>query len=128
MYLRHSLKDGTAKGVVEGLSQSGDCYSEAIESLKACYDRLRLIHQTHVHMNLEATPLRDGTGKEFRQLYDVIHQHLQALKAMEYQPSGSVITSVLELIPCLSGKSTVKTRSMCLTTKGSLSYVPKVIQ
>ena len=34
VYLRHSLKDGTAKGVIEGLSQSGDCYFEAIESLK----------------------------------------------------------------------------------------------
>ena len=63
VYLRHSLKNGTAKGVIEGLSRSGDCYSEAIESLMARYDRLRLIHQTHVCMILEATPLRDGTGK-----------------------------------------------------------------
>ena len=35
VYLRHWLKDGTAKGVIEGLSRSGDCNSEAIESLKA---------------------------------------------------------------------------------------------
>ena len=97
MYLRQSLKDGTAKGVIEGLSRSGNCYSEANESLKVHYDRPQLIHQTHVRMILEATPLRDGTGKELRRLYDVVQQHLQALKAMEYQPSGSFITSVLEL-------------------------------
>ena len=48
-------------------------------------------------MILEATSLRDGTGKELRRLQDVIQQHLRALKAMEYEPSGSFITSVLEL-------------------------------
>ena len=48
-------------------------------------------------MILEATPLRDGTGKELRRLHDVIQQHLQALKAIEYEPSCSFFTSVLEL-------------------------------
>ena len=76
MYFRHSVKDGTVKGVIEGLSQSGDCYSKAIESLKACYDHPRLICQTHAHMILEATPLRDGTGKELRRLHDIVQQHL----------------------------------------------------
>ena len=66
VYLRHSLKDGIAKGVIEGLSRSGDYYSEAFESLKACYYCQWLIYQMHVHMILEATPLIDGTGKELR--------------------------------------------------------------
>ena len=48
-------------------------------------------------MILEATPLRDGTGKELRRLHDVIQQHLRDLKAIEYKPSGSFITSILEL-------------------------------
>ena len=48
-------------------------------------------------MIVEATSLRDGTGKELCRLHDVVQQHLQALKAMEYEPSGSFITSVLEL-------------------------------
>ena len=96
-YLRHSLKDGSARNIIEGLSRSGDCYTEAIDSLKARYDRPRLIHQTHVRMILEATPLKDGTGKELRRLHDVVQQHLRALKAMDYEPSGPFITSVLEL-------------------------------
>ena len=37
-YLRHALKDGSARSVIEGLSQSGDQYSEAIESLTARFN------------------------------------------------------------------------------------------
>ena len=35
VYLQHALKDGTAKRVIEGLSRSGEHYTEAIESLKS---------------------------------------------------------------------------------------------
>ena len=48
IYLQQSLKDGSTKRSVEGLSQSGDCYAEAISCLKSQYDRPQLIHQTHV--------------------------------------------------------------------------------
>ena len=64
VYLRHSLKDGPAKSVVEGLSHSGDQYTEAIESLKSRYDRPRLIHQAHVRKICEVPSLKEGTGKE----------------------------------------------------------------
>ena len=97
VYLRHSLKDDSAKNVIEGLSRSGEYYAEAIESLKTRYDRPRLIHQTHVRMIVEATALKDGTEKELRRLHDTVQQHLRALKAMDYEPSGPFITSVLEL-------------------------------
>ena len=46
-YLRHSLKDGTAKSTVERLSRSGDQYAEAIGCLKARYDHPELIHLAH---------------------------------------------------------------------------------
>ena len=97
VYLQHSLKNGSAKSVIEGLSRSGEYYAEAIECLRSRYNRPRLIHQTHVRMILEAPPLKDGSGKELRHLHDTVQQHLRALKAMEYEPSGSFITSVLEL-------------------------------
>ena len=76
VYLKQSLKDGTAKGVIEGLSKSGEHYEEAIKSLKARYDRPRLIHQTHVRMILEAASLKECTGKELRRLHDTVQQHL----------------------------------------------------
>ena len=97
VYLQHSLKNGSAKRAIEGLSRSGEHYAEAVECLKARYDWPRLIHQTHVRMILEAPPLKDSSGKELRRLHDAVQQHLRALKAMNYEPSGLFITSVLEL-------------------------------
>ncbi len=97
MYLRHSVKDGSAKGVIEGLSRSGEQYNEAIESLQTRYNRPRLIHQAHVWKILEVSSLKEGSGRELRYLHDVVQQHLHALKSMYYEPSGPFISSVLEL-------------------------------
>ena len=97
VYLKSALKDGTAKGVIEGLSQSGEHYKEAIKSLKARYDRPRLLHQTHVRTILKTANLKEGTGKELRRLHDTVQQHLRALASMDYEPPGPFITSMLEL-------------------------------
>ncbi len=97
VYLQSALKESSAKCTIEGLSRSGEYYAEAIECLQSRYDRPHLIHQTHVKMILEATPLKDGNGRELRRLHDTVQQHLRALKAMDYEPSGPFITSVLEL-------------------------------
>ena len=97
VYLRNSLKDGSAKGVIEGLSRSGEHYHEAIECLRSRYDRPRLIHQMHVKRIMEIPLLKEGSGKELRRLHDVAQQHLRALKIMKHEPSGPFITSLLEL-------------------------------
>ena len=97
VYLQHALKDVSAKHVIEGLSRSGEHYTEAVKCLTSRYDRPRLIHQTHVKMILEAPSLKKGTGKELRRLHNTVQQHLCALKAMDYEPSGPFITSMLEL-------------------------------
>ena len=96
-YLRHALKAGSAKSVIEGLSRSGEHYSEAISCLQARYDRPRLIHQAHVKKILEIPSLRDGSGKELRRLHDTALQHLRALRSLGHEPSGPFITSTLEL-------------------------------
>ena len=125
VYLQHSLKNGSAKNVIEGLSRSGEYYAEAIECLQSRYNRPRLIHQTHVRMILEASALKDGSGKELRRLHDLVQQHLRALKAMEYEPSGPFITSVLSSnwmsTLCLNGRSTARMRLMYPTTRSSSS-------
>ena len=97
VYLRHSLKDGSGKTMIKGLSHTGDQYKEAIASLKARYARPHLIHQAHVRKIYELANLKEGSGKELRQLHDTVQQHLRALKAMGHEPSGSFITSLLEL-------------------------------
>ena len=97
VYLRHALKDGTAKSIIEGLSRSGEHYVEAIECLKQRYNRPRLIHQTHVRRISELPALKEGNGRELRRLHDTVQQHLRALKALGNEPSGPFITSLLEL-------------------------------
>ena len=62
VYLQHALKDGSAKPIIEGLSQLGKQYTEAVDCLIARFDRPRLIHQTHVKMILDAPQVRDGSG------------------------------------------------------------------
>ena len=129
VYLQHALKGGSAKQVIEGLSHSGEYYAEAIESLQSRYNRPRLIHQTHVHMILEAPSLKEGSGKELRHLHDTVQQHLRALKAMDYEPSGPFITSVLELKLDVSTMFTANPPPLCLTMGNYLNlsiFVPKL--
>ena len=44
VYLQQSLKDGSAKNVIEGLPRTGNNYSEAVECPQTQFDRLRLIY------------------------------------------------------------------------------------
>ena len=62
VYLQQFLKDGPAKHTIEGLSRSGECYTEAIKLLKARYDKPRLIHQAHMRLVTEVPSLKDGNG------------------------------------------------------------------
>ena len=96
VYLQHALKDGSAKSIIEGLSQSGEQYAEAVGCLTR-FDRPRQIHQTHVKMILDEPPVRDGNGRELRRLHDVAKQHLRALRSLEQEPSPAFITSLIEL-------------------------------
>ena len=97
VYLRHALKDGAAKSVIEGLSRSGEHYVKAVECLEQRYNRPRLIHQTHVRRIVELPALKEGNGRELRRLHDTVQQHLRALKALGNELSGPFITSLLEL-------------------------------
>lgn len=83
--LRSFRHSGSAKGVIKGLSRSGEQYQETIESLQALYNRP---HQAHVRKILEVSSLKEGSGHELRCLHDVVQQHLRALKSMDYEPSS----------------------------------------
>ena len=96
-YLRHSLKDGAAKGIIEGLSKSGDQYDEAIKCLRDRFNRPKLIHEAHVQRIIEIPPLKEGNGKELRSLHDTAQQHIRALKCMGHEPSKTFLTSLLQL-------------------------------
>ena len=82
--------------VIEGLAQTGDTYKEAISCLQSRYNRPRLIHQAHVRAMLEATPLKNGSGKEIHRLHDIANQHTRALKAAKQDSYESLMTAILE--------------------------------
>ena len=94
--LTASHQEGPATSAIEGLSRSGD-NPEAVECLKARYDRPHLIHRTHVQRIVDASSLKDCSGREMRLLHDTVLQHLRALKTLGHEPSSTFITSVLEL-------------------------------
>ena len=78
-YLRDTLKGGPAERVIEGLAQTSDMYKEAKSYLQSRYNRPRLIHQAHVRAMLEATPLKNGSGKEICRVHDIANQHIRVL-------------------------------------------------
>ena len=81
-YLRHSLKDGPALQVIEGLTGSGSGYEEAIKCLQKRCDKPCLLHQAHVRAIVEVPGPKEGNGKEVRRLHEVCSQHLRALKTI----------------------------------------------
>lgn len=89
VYLQQAVKGGSACSAIEGLSRSGDQYDEAVECLKARYNRPRFIHRAHVRTIMDAPPLKDGNGRELRRPHDVLQQHLRALKSMKTEPDPS---------------------------------------
>ena len=97
VYLQQAVKNGSAKNTIEGLSRSRDHYPEAVECLMSRFNRPRLIHRAHVRVIMDAPSLKDGSGRELRRLHDTIQQHLRALKSLKCEPSGSFLTSVIEL-------------------------------
>ena len=97
MYLQNAIKDKTAKSLIAGLTKSSNHYDEAVKCLQERYDRPSQIHQTRVCQIIEATPLKDGMGKEIHALHDIIVQHLRALKSLGHEPSQAFITSLLEM-------------------------------
>ena len=48
VYLQQALKDSSAKTVIEGLTRSGEHYTETIDCLKVRFNRPRLIHQAYL--------------------------------------------------------------------------------
>ena len=96
-YLRHALKDGTAKSTIERLSRSGDHYPEAVKCLETRYNCPKLIRQTHVKKIMEIPALKDVSGSELHRLHDTAQQHIRALKAMGHKPDRTFITSFLQL-------------------------------
>ena len=91
IFLQQALTGGTAQTLIDGLTQSGEYYNEAVKCLKLRYNRPKLIHKAHVKLILEVTPLKDGNGKELGTLWGIHY-----------------LSSNLMSQPCLSGNLIVR--------------------
>ena len=65
VYLQQAIKKGSSMSAIEGLTQTGANYVEAVSCLKSCYERPHLIYRTHVQKILDAPSLKKGNGKIF---------------------------------------------------------------
>ena len=102
VYLRHPLKNGSAKAIIQGLAQSGEQYAEATKCLVFRFDRSQLIHHwsTRLTWGWSSISLNDMMGVK-RSWRDCMTQSnnlpLRALKSMDEELSPSFITSTVEL-------------------------------
>ena len=78
------LKDGPARSVVQGLTQTAESCQEAVRCLKDRYDWSRLTHRKHVWSILQAPPLKVHNGREVGKLYDTCTQNNRVIKASDH--------------------------------------------
>ena len=96
IYLQDALKDGPARFVIQGLTRTSESYAEAIRCLMERYDRPRLVQEEHIRNIVDAAPVKNGSEKELRRLYDVATQHYRALKAAKQDSFDTVLTVILQ--------------------------------
>ena len=95
-YLQDAHKDGPARFVIDGLTQTSESYQEAIRCLQERYDRPRLVQEEHIRSIVDAAPVKNGSDKELRRLYDCAIQHYRALKAAKQDSFDTVLTVILQ--------------------------------
>ena len=59
-----SLSDGTAKGIIAGLSHTGEQYDEAVKCLTEKYDQPHTIHRDHVKALINPPSMKTGSSQE----------------------------------------------------------------
>ena len=96
IYLQDALKDGPARFVIQGLTRTSESYEEAIKCLKERYDRPRLVQEEHIRSIVDAIPVKNGSDRELRRLYDAATQHYRALKAAKHDSFDTVLTVILQ--------------------------------
>ena len=96
-YLRDAVERGPAKKVIQGLAHSAGTYQEAVKCLQQRFDRPRFIHQKHVKTIVEIPTVKAGTGRELRQLHDVVSQHVRSLRTVKGDTFETFMSSLIEM-------------------------------
>ena len=96
MYLQDALKDGPARFVIRGLTQTSENYEEEIKCLKEQYNQSQLVQEEHIRSIVDAVPVKNSSDKELRHLYDASTQHYRELKATKNASFDTVLTVILQ--------------------------------
>ena len=75
VFLQDAVKDGLTRLVIQGLTRKSESYKEAIKCLNKHYDQPQLVHKEHVRNIMDMVPVKNGSDKELRHLYDAAIQH-----------------------------------------------------
>ena len=94
--MHDALKDGPARNVIQGVTQTAESYQDTEGCLKGRYDRPRLIHREHVLSIVQAPLLKANNGKELQRLYDLWNQHIRAIKAFDAYDIDTFLTAIME--------------------------------
>ena len=97
IYLREAVKDGPAKQVIQGISHSAGSYEEAVECLRKRYDRPRIIHKSHIKALVETPNVKTGSGRELRQLRDVVSCHACSLRTIKGDMFEAFLSVYIEM-------------------------------
>ena len=65
--------------------------------MQELYDQPQFIHKACIHSIFEAPPIKDGSTRELRCLYDTLNQHMGVLKTMKYDCFDTFITAATKL-------------------------------
>ena len=64
--------------------------------MKQLYDHPRYVLEELIHSIVDAAPVRNGSEKEIRRLYDTATQHCRALKAAKADSFKTLLTVILQ--------------------------------
>ena len=100
MYLQEALKDGLARFVIEGLTQTSESYEEGIKCLKEHYDRPRLAHAEHIRSIVDVAGRGSCTEQQWQgaspSLWCCNTVLLSAYKAARTDPLETLLTVILQ--------------------------------
>ena len=82
---------------MQGLSHSAGTYQKAVKYLQQGFDRPRFIHQKYVKTIVEIITIKVGTGRELRQLHDLVSQHVRSLRTVKGDTFESFMSSLIEM-------------------------------
>ncbi|KAH6943931.1 hypothetical protein HPB50_000645 [Hyalomma asiaticum] len=95
-YLSTLVTRATA-AAISGLQATGECYEDAIDTLKKRSVDERIVVQEHLRSLLDLGPVLSSSTTEVRDLYDEVQLHVRSLKALGTSPNtySSMLREIL---------------------------------